>query len=66
MISIGAATKKPVAVGSEIKIRSVINVTITLDHRYADGAQGADIYKKFTDYLKDPEGASKMCAKSTH
>ena len=42
-------------VENEIKIRDVINVTLTLDHRFTDGARAAPLYQKFNKALQDPE-----------
>lgn len=53
-MTVGATVKKPVVVKDEIKIRNVINVTLTLDHRFTDGARAARVYQKFTKYLNDP------------
>lgn len=58
MITVGATVKKPMVVDDEVKIRDVVNVTLTLDHRYTDGARAGQIYKKFRDFLHDPEGFS--------
>jgi len=55
IITIGSTQKKAVVVGDEIKIRNVIDVTLTLDHRYTDGARAAPLYQKFVNILKDPE-----------
>jgi pyruvate dehydrogenase E2 component (dihydrolipoamide acetyltransferase) len=52
---VGATAKKPMVVNNEIKIRDVINLTLTLDHRYTDGARAAPLYQKFIKYLNDPE-----------
>ncbi len=42
-------------VDSEVKIRNVITITLTLDHRYIDGVRAAPAYQKFVKYLRDPE-----------
>jgi pyruvate dehydrogenase E2 component (dihydrolipoamide acetyltransferase) len=59
LITIGATNKKPLVVDNEIKIRDVINITLTLDHRYTDGARAAKVYQKFIKYLDDPESCPK-------
>jgi len=55
VITIGNIQKKAVVVDDEVKIRNVVNVSITLDHRYTDGSTAAPLYKKFISVLKDPE-----------
>eukprot|EP00830_Metopus_es_P013553 TRINITY_DN3324_c0_g3_i2.p1 TRINITY_DN3324_c0_g3~~TRINITY_DN3324_c0_g3_i2.p1 ORF type:complete len:280 (+),score=29.54 TRINITY_DN3324_c0_g3_i2:194-1033(+) len=59
LITVGGTKRKPIAVGDEVKIRDVINVTLTLDHRYTDGARAMEVYRKFVDGLHDPESCVK-------
>ena len=42
-------------INDEIKVRDIISVTITLDGRYTDGPRAASTYKKFVNYLNDPD-----------
>ena len=55
IITVGSTLKKPLVVENEIKIRDVINVTLTLDHRFTDGARAAPLYQKFNKLLQDTE-----------
>lgn len=55
IITVGATLKKPMVVDNEIKIRDMINVTLTLDHRFIDGARASPMYLKFNKLLQDPE-----------
>ncbi len=57
LITVGAANKKPVAIEDRVVIHEVINVTLTLDHRYTDGAKAMSLYNKFCEFLDDPEAA---------
>lgn len=50
----GVQGKKPMVVDNEIKVRNIVNVTVTLDSRYTDAPRAMGIYKKFTSYLEDP------------
>ena len=59
----GTVLQKPLVVDGEIKIRDVINVTLTLDHRYTDGARARGVYQKFITYLDDPDKCPKDDAK---
>lgn len=54
MITIGAEAKKPVVMEDEIKLRDMINITMTVDNRFINEIKAANVYKKFTNYLNDP------------
>ena len=55
IVTMGSMSKRPVLEGDEVKIRNVINMTLSLDHRYTDGARAVPIYQRFYHYLEDPE-----------
>jgi len=55
MVTVGHSKKRPVVEENEIKIRNTIDVTLSLDHRYTDGARAMVIYNRFVQYLHDPE-----------
>lgn len=59
IITVGSTVKKPLVVDNEVKIRDIINVTLTLDHRYTDGARAAVVYQKFIKYLDNPDSCPK-------
>ena len=42
---IGAITDRPVAIDRKLEIRPMITLTATVDHRYIDGSQGANLAK---------------------
>jgi pyruvate dehydrogenase E2 component (dihydrolipoamide acetyltransferase) len=50
----GAIVRKPVAVDERVEVRPVLPVSVTLDHRYVDGAQLAGALAAFREYLEDP------------
>ena len=54
IIAVGAATKRPVVVNDEICIGSVMNVTMSVDHRPIDGATAAEWMKIFVELLESP------------
>jgi len=54
MITIGTESKKPLVIDEEIKLREVVNVTMTVDYRFVNEVKAARVYKKFTSYLEDP------------
>jgi pyruvate/2-oxoglutarate dehydrogenase complex dihydrolipoamide acyltransferase (E2) component len=49
------AVQKPVVVDSEIVIRDMMPISLTMDHRALDGAPYARFYSVFYDCLTDPE-----------
>lgn len=63
VITVGSTVKKPLVVDNEVKIRDTINVTLTLDHRYTDGARAAGVYQKFIKYLDNPDSCPKEATK---
>ncbi|WP_037254938.1 pyruvate dehydrogenase complex dihydrolipoamide acetyltransferase [Roseobacter sp. SK209-2-6] len=55
ILAVGAGTKKPV-VGEdgELKVATVMSVTMSVDHRVIDGAVGANLLKAIVDNLENP------------
>jgi pyruvate dehydrogenase E2 component (dihydrolipoamide acetyltransferase) len=49
ILSVGAILERMRVIDGEPKVRSVMNMTLTMDHRVMDGVDGA----KFLQYLKD-------------
>ncbi len=45
----------PVVVGGEIKIRKILPLVISFDHRVLDGAQAARFMNTLIEHLKDPD-----------
>ncbi|MCC6176653.1 MAG: 2-oxo acid dehydrogenase subunit E2 [Chloroflexi bacterium] len=54
ILAVGGAAKEPVVVGGEIKIRDRMRVTLSVDHRVLDGADGARYLQKLTSLLEAP------------
>ena len=54
IIAVGAANQVPVVRDGEIVIRSVMNVTMSCDHRVVDGATGAKFLQTFKQMLEQP------------
>ncbi|ARI78696.1 dihydrolipoamide acetyltransferase family protein [Halobacillus mangrovi] len=46
--------KTPVVIDDEIVIRQMMNVTLTFDHRVADGSQSVAFTNRFIDYIENP------------
>jgi len=60
ILAIGAVKRVPVVIEEErlekIGIRSLMKVTLSVDHRLIDGATAAIFLKQVKDYLEFPEG----------
>ena len=55
ILAVGAAIKRPiVAAKDELKIAPMMKVTISVDHRVADGAQAARFLQALTTLLENP------------
>lgn len=54
IFAIGGATPTPVVRDGEIVIRSIMNVTMSCDHRVIDGATGAKFLQTFKQMLENP------------
>jgi len=54
IIAIGGANPTPVVRDGEIVIRSIMNVTMSCDHRAVDGAMGAKFLQTFKQMLEQP------------
>lgn len=54
ILGVGRISKKPVVVGDEIKIRHILPISITFDHRIVDGAEAARFINELKKHLEDP------------
>jgi pyruvate dehydrogenase E2 component (dihydrolipoamide acetyltransferase) len=54
ILAVGAAKQKPVIVDGEIKIASIINFTLSVDHRAIDGALAAEWLAAFVKRFENP------------
>ena len=50
----GAGEKRPVVKSDEIKIATVMSVSLSTDHRVVDGALGAQFLQEFKKLVEDP------------
>ncbi|MBQ2751843.1 MAG: 2-oxo acid dehydrogenase subunit E2, partial [Oscillospiraceae bacterium] len=55
IMGFGRSVKKPVVVGDEIKIRSMMNAFLTFDHRVFDGLEVGRILDDMKTLLEHPE-----------
>ena len=54
ILAVGEGSKRVVVEGNEMKIRSIMDVTLSCDHRVVDGAVGAQFLSRFKDYIENP------------
>ncbi len=54
IMAVGAGKQVPVVENGEIKIRTVMTVTLSTDHRSVDGAVGAEFLQHFKRYIENP------------
>ena len=54
ILAVGAGEQVPKVVGGEVKIKTVMNVTLSTDHRSVDGAIGAEWLQHFKRYIENP------------
>ncbi len=54
ILAVGKATKRPVVINDEITVAPIMKVTLSTDHRVADGAQAAVFLQEFKRLLENP------------
>ena len=54
ILAMGRATAKPWVVDGEIRVRQVMQLTLSFDHRLVDGALGSRVLADVARFLEDP------------
>jgi pyruvate dehydrogenase E2 component (dihydrolipoamide acetyltransferase) len=54
ILAVGQGEKRPVVKGDQLKIATVMTVTLSCDHRVVDGALGAQLLSAFKGYIEEP------------
>jgi pyruvate dehydrogenase E2 component (dihydrolipoamide acetyltransferase) len=54
ILAVGATVDTPVARDGAVEIRPVLTMTLTVDHRAVDGAEGADFLRTVKQFVEDP------------
>ena len=54
ILAVGAAERRPVVEGGVMEAATVMNVTLSCDHRVVDGATGAALLAAFKAFIEDP------------
>jgi pyruvate dehydrogenase E2 component (dihydrolipoamide acetyltransferase) len=52
---LGRVIKKPVVINDEIKIRRILQLSATLDHRVVDGSHGGKLFRFIKQMVKNPQ-----------
>jgi pyruvate dehydrogenase E2 component (dihydrolipoyllysine-residue acetyltransferase) len=54
ILAVGATVDTPVARDGQVVVRPLLTLTLTVDHRAVDGAEGADFLRTVKQFLEDP------------
>lgn len=54
ILAIGAGEERAVVIKGKVEIRTVMNCTLSVDHRCVDGAVGAEYLQIFKQYIENP------------
>ena len=54
ILAVGATVDSPVARDGAVEIRPMMTMTLTVDHRAVDGAEGADFLRTVKLFMEDP------------
>jgi pyruvate dehydrogenase E2 component (dihydrolipoamide acetyltransferase) len=54
LVLVGEIADKPVAIDGKVKVKPMLPLTATIDHRYADGWHISQLLKPFKAYFADP------------
>lgn len=54
ILAVGASEERPVVKGGKVEIATIMNVTLSVDHRSVDGAVGAEFLAAFKRGIEDP------------
>src|SRR5581483_8879914 len=54
ILAVGAAVETPVARNGRVEVRPMLTMTLTVDHRAVDGAEGADFLRTVKQFVEEP------------
>ena len=54
ILAVGATEDRPVVVEGDVVVRPMMTMTLTVDHRAVDGAEGADFLRTVKQLLEEP------------
>ncbi|MER0237931.1 pyruvate dehydrogenase complex dihydrolipoamide acetyltransferase [Fulvimarina sp. MAC8] len=56
ILAVGAGEERAIVKNGEIKVATLMTVTLSTDHRAVDGALGAELIAAFKQYIENPMG----------
>jgi pyruvate dehydrogenase E2 component (dihydrolipoamide acetyltransferase) len=54
ILAVGVGEKRAMVDGDKVIVKTMMNVTLSCDHRAVDGALGAELLRAFKTYVEDP------------
>jgi pyruvate dehydrogenase E2 component (dihydrolipoyllysine-residue acetyltransferase) len=54
ILAVGAGEKRAMVEADSVVVKTMMNVTLSCDHRAVDGALGAELLRAFRTYIEDP------------
>tara|TARA_R110000850_G_scaffold215818_4_gene341378 strand:+ start:2076 stop:2906 length:831 start_codon:yes stop_codon:yes gene_type:complete len=60
IIGLGKPKEEAIVRDGEVVVDRVVNISMTFDHRFADGAQGAMVMRRLQKLFANPEGFSEV------
>jgi pyruvate dehydrogenase E2 component (dihydrolipoamide acetyltransferase) len=54
ILAVGSTEDRPVVVDGELVVRPMMTMTLTVDHRAVDGAEGADFLRTVKQLVEEP------------
>jgi hypothetical protein len=66
MVGMGKTVKKPIVEKDQIVIAECMTISFTFDHRYADGAHGAQLMRLFQKIFQNPSRYAHLFEEKNH
>jgi pyruvate dehydrogenase E2 component (dihydrolipoamide acetyltransferase) len=54
ILAVGATIDTPVVRDGSVEVRPMLTMTLTVDHRAVDGAEGADFLRTVKQFVEEP------------
>lgn len=55
IVCVGSVTEKPWVIDGEIKVKPILELGVTFDHRFIDGLTGSRMFQLLQEIMKNPE-----------
>jgi pyruvate dehydrogenase E2 component (dihydrolipoamide acetyltransferase) len=56
ILAVGRILERPVALNREVVVRPMLTLSVSFDHRVADGARGAEFLDTLAALVEEPAG----------